>query len=253
MKKTLLIAAAALAASVISSQAQVYSQNIVGYVNQPYKFGYSLIANPLDASDASGINNSVTNLINGISSSAYDGAQLYVWNGAGYTIYTIDSSWPTLIGNAADSAAVTPPVAGSGKSIYINNNIGSDTTNTYVGVVHVDAAASGVQVVGSTTNVLVTGISFYSSKLPVGGALGSVLGFPALSGSLDGSLVYVPNISGTPQAVHGYTIYTVDSSWTTGFGNAADSAQAAEPVIPVGGGFILNNNSGAPVNWVQSL
>ena len=33
MKKTLLIAAAALAASVISSQAQVYSQNIVGYAN----------------------------------------------------------------------------------------------------------------------------------------------------------------------------------------------------------------------------
>ena len=35
MRKTLLIAAAALASSVISSQAGVYSQNIVGYVNVP--------------------------------------------------------------------------------------------------------------------------------------------------------------------------------------------------------------------------
>ncbi len=33
MKKTLLIAAAALVAGVISSEAQVYSANIVGYVN----------------------------------------------------------------------------------------------------------------------------------------------------------------------------------------------------------------------------
>ncbi len=33
MKKTLLIAAAALVAGVISSDAQVYSANIVGYVN----------------------------------------------------------------------------------------------------------------------------------------------------------------------------------------------------------------------------
>ena len=33
MRKTLLIAAAALASSVISSQAGVYSQNIVGYAN----------------------------------------------------------------------------------------------------------------------------------------------------------------------------------------------------------------------------
>ena len=32
MRKTLLIAAAALAGSIISSQAQVYSQNVVGYL-----------------------------------------------------------------------------------------------------------------------------------------------------------------------------------------------------------------------------
>ena len=32
--KTLLIAAAALAAGILSSSAQTYSQNIVGYVNQ---------------------------------------------------------------------------------------------------------------------------------------------------------------------------------------------------------------------------
>ncbi len=49
MKKTLLIAAAALAASLIPSQAQVYSQNIVGYVNTAIPGGgaLTLVANPI--------------------------------------------------------------------------------------------------------------------------------------------------------------------------------------------------------------
>ena len=49
MRKTLLIAAAALAAGVISSEAGVYSQNIVGYVNIPVpNNSYQLVANQLD-------------------------------------------------------------------------------------------------------------------------------------------------------------------------------------------------------------
>ena len=60
MKKTLLMAAAALAAGIITSQAQpVYSQNIVGYVNQTFVSGYVNVANPLD----NGGGNSLTNII----------------------------------------------------------------------------------------------------------------------------------------------------------------------------------------------
>ncbi len=58
--KTLLIAAAALAATVISSEAQVYSANVVGYVNVVLQGGYNLEANPFD--DGNG--NHLTNLIN---------------------------------------------------------------------------------------------------------------------------------------------------------------------------------------------
>ena len=247
MKKTLLIAAAALAASVISSQAQVYSQNIVGYVNKPLLNGFSVVANPLDGS---GANNSITNLVN-VFSAAYDGSLIYVWNGSGYTIYTIDSSWATGIGNAADSAAVTPPNLPTGTAIYLNNNTGTPNTNTFVGTVHVDAAAAGAQVVGQTTNVIGTGLNYYASKLPIGGGLGSVVQLPVLSGALDGALLYVPNI--VSGSVNGYTIYTCDSSWANGFGNAADSAMAVEPVISVGSGFFINNNTGLPVSWVQAL
>src|SRR5258708_2807982 len=72
--KTLLIAAAALAVGIISSQAQVYSQNVVGYYNVPVggnKFG--LIVNQMTnsatgisdifggtlVSDVNGVNNTV--------------------------------------------------------------------------------------------------------------------------------------------------------------------------------------------------
>jgi hypothetical protein len=248
MKKTLLIAAAALAASVISSQAQVYSQNIVGYVNAPLNTGYALINNPLD----SNLNDNITNAIN-IASGNYDGASVYVWNGHGYTIYTLDSGQPTLVGNASDSAAVTGPVVAPGTSFYLDNNTGVNQTNTFVGTVHVDAPATGTNVVGFTTNNLPTGQFFYSSALPIGGGLGSVLQLPVLSGNLDGATVYIPNISGTPATIHGYTIYTVDSGQLpSGFGNASDSAEVPEPIIPVGGGFILNNNTGNPTTWVQS-
>jgi hypothetical protein len=47
--KTLLIAAAALVAGIVSSEAQVYSANIVGYVNVSGNANqFALIANPLD-------------------------------------------------------------------------------------------------------------------------------------------------------------------------------------------------------------
>jgi hypothetical protein len=120
---------------------------------------------------------------------------------------------------------------------------------TFVGTVHADGAGASTNVVGVTTNHLGLGFTFISSVLPIGGGVSSVLGLPA-DGSLDGSSIYIPNIVGGQ--VHGFTTITIDSGQSTGFGNGNDSAAVAEPVIPVGGGFFLNNTTGAE-NWVQSL
>jgi len=251
MRKTLLIAAAsALAASIISSQAGVYSQNIVGYVNQPVPGGFVNMATPLDVPDPTtgAVNNSITNIIN-VFSGNYDGSGLYVWNGAGWTTYTVDSGQPTGIGNGSDTAPVLGPTLPPGKLWLLNNTVGA-ITNTFVGTVHVDAAATGSQTVGQTTNNIPLGFQAYASKLPIGGGAGTVLQFPALSGNLDGSSFYVPNITGG--AVHGYTTYTVDSGQLpSGFGNGSDTAEVPEPQIPVGTGFLLNNTTGA-TQWVQA-
>src|SRR5215469_5024220 len=126
MRKTLLIAASALAASVISSQAGVYSQNIVGYVNTPVPTGFVNMAVPLDAQDpsGSGVNNAITNTL-AVFSGAYDGSLLYVFNGVNYTIYTLDSGQPTGVGDPTDSHPVAPPILGPGKAWFLDNTTGA--------------------------------------------------------------------------------------------------------------------------------
>ena len=60
--KATLIAAATLAVGVISSQAQVYSQNIVGYINVNLTNGFNFVANKLDL-DGTGTNNTIQSVI----------------------------------------------------------------------------------------------------------------------------------------------------------------------------------------------
>src|ERR1035437_3613111 len=105
MKKTLLIAAAALAAGIITSQAQpVYSQNIVGYVNVPAAVGFTAMDNPLNNNG----NNSATNLFNA-TSGANDGSIILQWAGTHYTQVVFDSSKVTGFTDVATGSQTLPP------------------------------------------------------------------------------------------------------------------------------------------------
>ena len=241
--KALLIAAAAMAVGVVSSEAQVYSQNIVGYVNNVAGQNYSVQSVPFDQAGG----NSLTNLISN-AGGAWDGSYVYVWSGTGFTVYTLDSSLSTGLGDAADATAVTPPVLNPGTCFFVNNQTPAAITNTYVGTVHIGSGTYP----GTSTNVLsATGYSLVAPVIPVGGGLTSVLGLTNSAGALDGSYVYVPHI--VNGSFNGYTVSTFDSGLATGFGDAADAVAVPEPVISVGGGFFFNNQSGSAVNWVQSI
>ena len=240
MRKTLLIAAAALAAGVISSNAQVYSQNIVGYVNTPIPTGSSFISIPLSNPAGNSMTNTIPN------SGQLDGAVISIYNGHGFTQYTFDSSMSTGFGDAADLNPVAAPVIAPGTAFYINNNTGVALTNTFVGVVAVSALP------GSATNNLVAGNTYASSIIPFGGGITTSLQFTNVSGALDGTVISQPNIVGG--SIHGFIQSVFDSSMATGFGDASDLNPVSEPQIPVGGGFIFNNNAGAgTIQWVQSL
>src|SRR5258708_767567 len=96
--KTLLIAAAALVAATVSSEAQVYSANVVGYANviltgAPVATNsLSLICNPLD--DGNG--NILTNIIGGLPA----GSTVTTWNGTAFnaSIQKTVGGWPANAG-----------------------------------------------------------------------------------------------------------------------------------------------------------
>jgi hypothetical protein len=247
MKKTLLIAAAALAAGVISSQAQaVYSQNIVGYVNVPSPVGYAAFANPL-----SNGNNSATNFLDTTSGNS-DGTIVLTWTGTKYAQAAIDSTSATGFSNPANFAPVPAPILAPGQG-FLLNNLNASNTVTFVGTVAVGGPGASTNVVGITTNVLGNATTYViaSSVLPIGGGISSVLGLTNPGGAIDGSVVLVPNV--VSGSIHGYTQTAFDSTSGTGFSNPANFAPLPEPVIPVGSSFLFNNQSGAPINWVQSL
>jgi len=175
--KTLLIAAASLVAGVMSSEAQVYSANIVGYVNVPVPAGQlALVSNPLDNG---------TNTANDVLSSLPNKSTVQIWSGSGFTIYT------------KTTAGFTPtnPSIPVGMGFFVKS--ATAATNTFVGNVVPNPG-------GSATNALPGGVlALVGSQLPVAGTFGDL---GTNSFNLAATL---PNKS-TVQLWNGagYTIYT---------------------------------------------
>jgi hypothetical protein len=203
--KLVLAAAAIIAAGVATSMAQsnVYSLNIVGYVNytQPANT-FRLAANPLIQA-----NNDVANVFT--SGPSYPGLTIFKRNsgGTGYDQSTYDgdlASW-------TDVLDVAP-----GAGLWVSVPPGVALTNTFVG-----------EVVLNSTNAIPAGYSLKGAILPQGGLIQTALGYPAGFG--DTVSIY----NGT-----GYDVYTLDGdleAWdpaepniTVGLGFWINNAGAAK-------------------------
>ena len=159
--KTLVLAAAALTACALTASAQsnVYSLNIVGYVNvvvnpspTPGTDGFTMLANPLD----NGAGNSGSNLV---PAGLPTGSRIYVFDPtAGYT----------FSGKKANGTWGAPvPVIAPGVGYFISQSNSVAYTNTYVGNVP-------GSVPGSLTNNLTFGSSGFNlvgSLYPIGGVV----------------------------------------------------------------------------------
>jgi len=131
--KTLLIAAAALAATVISSEAQVYS-GVVGYVNVVLPAGtFALVATPLDDG---------TNTVTSVGANLPNKSLIEIWNGTGFTA----SSKAGGVWTPPDLAV--PP----GTGFFVNSK--TAITNTFVGQVDTAVGASTTNSVPAGTFVL---------------------------------------------------------------------------------------------------
>lgn len=211
--KITVLAAAALAAGVTGASAQVYSQNIVGYVNVVCKGNaFTLVANPLDNG---------TNDANSLFAALPNKSTVQIWNGSGFTAATKGASGFT--------PNLSVPV---GTGLFVKPAQATDYTNTFVGNVAVASGASATNSLPNGTFVLV------GSTIPVGGALNDTgAGTLNLAATL-------PNKS---------TVQVWDNSGAGAFVASTKGASGFNPntAVAVGQGFFIK--SSAPTNWVQSL
>jgi hypothetical protein len=220
MRTRVLICAAAVAAGALSAVAQsnVYSLNVVGYVNLSLKDGFNMIANQLDA-DGFGTNNTIKGVFG---AQLPPGTTVYAWNGAGYSI---EKYTKTKDGSATNWS--TPDYSlNPGQAAWVSIPTGSgNVTVTTVGTVLQGALVNpNIPTAGGYTMV--------SSLVPLSGGLVSALGYNAGAGDQ----VYQWNGSG----------YTINKYTKSKDGTKTNwSLNSTEPTIAVGEGFWLQVSAGA--------
>jgi hypothetical protein len=157
-------------AGIIAASAQVYSVNVVGYINVPVPPGFSMIANQLDSG-----NNTVSSLM----PSVPEGVTIYKFVNGSYLINGYEfGEW------SLPDMTLNP---GEGAFIY---NPGAAFNALFVGEVKQ----------GTLTTPIPAGFSIAASQVPQTGALDSVLGFPVV----DGDTVYLFNNTTGAYAISGY-------------------------------------------------
>lgn len=213
--KIILTAAVALAAGLVSSYAQVYSANIVGYVtytSSTVSPQFEVIDNPLDTG---------SNTIKNVFPSAPGGTQILIWNGSGYTTAT----YSTLLGGHWKIAGVTSDSTLIPPGIGVFVSVGSGVfTNTFVGTV--------VPWTGGVSNTTEnTGLQLVSSLVPYADYV------------TNSATIGLTNVAGGTQLLlwnkgnQGFDTYT----WSTLLGGHWKlNGVNTTPYINVGQGFFLN-------------
>ena len=223
MRKTLLMAAAALAACVISIQAQVYSQNVVGYYNLPMNATYNLVSVQFNVGASNGASEILPNIP--------DGTSVWHWNytTAGFAINYFDTgggssapvdSWYMSDYSTPTNAPIFPP----GTSIFVIPT--SAVTNTIVGTVP-----------SAITNNLVAGYNMAASALPVGGY--TTNGLFNLNGLPDGTATYQWDQSNIKYLINYYDTGGGSTTPVNSWYMSDYSTQTNPPNLFVGQGLFL--------------
>jgi hypothetical protein len=205
--KVLLLAAALTAAGIAASQAQsnVYSVNVVGYVNVVYGNGFTLVSTPLNSTD-----NSVSNLLANVPLDT----TVYTFSGGNFVLNNLDlfgAGW-------ANPAQQLAP----GTGYFVRNVSGAPVTNTYVGEV----------LQGALSIPLPSGFTLVGSKVPQAGFAADL----GVAAGLDDTIYRF--------AGGNFLLYNNDL-FGSGFPNTLPSCDPVKgPAIGVGEGFFYRNVSG---------
>jgi len=222
--KTTLLTAALVAAGAATSMAQVYSLNVVGYINVTLTNGFQMVSCPLVASP--------DNTLNTIMPAANLPANLAVYtfsNVGGYSSETVNV--PRGGGaNVWSGGGTTPIGVGQGAFVFLPGPTGTSLTVTFVGTVQ--------QASGSTPTPIPAGFSIVSSQVPLAGGLTSVLG-------------YNPNINDVVYTYDPTLGYSSDTFQTPRGGGPGVWSGGSEPVIGVAQSFFLQ--AAASGSWANNF
>jgi len=169
--KILLASAAALAMGLASSNAQVYSANVVGYINVQMTnpppagltSGYSLVANQLDL-DGTGLNNSIYTVVG---TNVPAGTVVEAWAGSGFVTSKLLASGKWTPNSQNITNAMNP---GQGFFIVYPSN----SSFTEVGNV----------VQGTNSYPIVPGNQAVAFKSPISGTIDTTFGYVPSKGDL---------------------------------------------------------------------
>lgn len=198
------------------SSTNVYSLNVVGYINVTIEPGYNIVSCPLISSPDNTLNTLLPN-----SSGFYKGWKVFFFSGGTYTQIETGTKAGWELGG---TNTINP-----GQAVFVQNTFSTNVTATFVGTVPS----------GTITNTLTPGFNLVGSVLPASGDL-VTNSLTMLTNAVKGDRVYVND------PVTGYSIYTE---------SAKGGFTPSNPTIPnVGEGFFYQNNNGTtPLNWVESF
>jgi hypothetical protein len=233
MRTKVLICAAALAASLASSMAQnVYSLNVVGYVNYTLpSHKFTAVANPLDASMGGTIalGNDMTNLfnINTTTPALANGSSIQQF------ISSINDYGPSIgyvsLSKKWGSNFSMPP----GKAVLYFNNGASDTVVTFTGQV-----PQGTYNVGTLPSHQFT---LAGSPIPIGG-------------NITNSTTVVGLVPANGDSVATFNSAINDWNPSSGWVNLSKKwGNSASSTIGVAQGFLYFNNGASANNWVSNF
>jgi hypothetical protein len=197
----------------LTSNAQVYSQNIVGYSTVSLSQGFTMVANQLDV-DGTGHNNSIatvlgTNLPNGLIVEA--------WNGTSFG----STKWSASAGKWSASSLLITNAMQPGVGFFVSSPVATNITEV------------GNVLQGTNVLTITPGFQVVSETAPVAGGIASTFGYTPTKGDV------VEVWAGSGFVSHKWS----GSVWSGG----------GEPQLSVGESVFLNSASTGSTNWVQNF
>jgi hypothetical protein len=272
--KTLLIAAAAMAVGIISSQAQVYSQNVVGYYNVTVPgtsgtTGFQVVGNQFNCGSSNGLNEVFANggLISDVNFT-YNSV-VYIWDPVGgvYASYqyfnAADAATDSYVGGAGfydGGGSYITTIIPVGSSVFIQNLDASALTVPIIGSV---AQGTNKIVIGGAANV--GQLSMVSSPIPVST---NVAAAPiSFAGHSDVNFTYNDNIliwdpvGGVFSSFQYFNAADAAADsyvGGAGFYDGGGTYQTTAVTLPVGVGFFIQSfggaaNAGASETWTNKF